>query len=83
MSRKKHAWSAYRETASTPDMNPDILWMAERAVESAVLEDFTDALFDNIAQLQHITEETQSRHVRLGIELALREITRTLDEKTS
>lgn len=82
MSRRKHAWAAYRESAKSPDMDSDILWMAERAVESAVLEDFTDDIFNNIAQLQHITEETQSRYVRLGIELALREISRTLDERT-
>lgn len=73
MGRRKHAWAAY-QCLDPINEEQDVLQRAERLVEGAVIEDFTDALFVRLGQLTDITDETQSRHVALGIRLAIREI---------
>lgn len=73
MGRRKHAWAAY-QCLDPINEEQDVLQRAERLVEGAVIEDFTDTLFVRLGQLTDITDETQSRHVALGIRLAIREI---------
>lgn len=81
MGRRKHAWAAYR---CLDQINEDdvVLQRAERLVEGATLEDFTDTVFERIGELVNLAEETQSRHVALGIRLALRELLQVQDDWT-
>ena len=81
MGRRKHAWAAY-ECLDHINEEQDVLLRAQRLVEGAVIEDFTDAVLDRLGQLTDITDETQSRHVALGIRLALREILQVQDDWT-
>lgn len=83
MSRRKHAWVQYHDVATSPEMDADILYTAQRSVESAVIEDFTDRVLHDIQELSHVAEECQSRHVRFGIQLAIREILRATEDFTS
>lgn len=81
MGRRKHAWAAY-ECLDHINEEQDVLLRAQRLVEGAVIEDFTDAMLDRLGQLTDITDETQSRHVALGIRLAIREILQVQDDWT-
>lgn len=81
MGRRKHAWAAY-EMAQAELAGDDRVFHAERSVEGAVIEDFTDALFERIGQLEDVIADTESRHVLLGVRLALREMHNTLNDWT-
>lgn len=82
MGRRKHAWAAYE---CLDHLNEDavVLQRTQRLVEGATLEDFTDAVFERIGELVNLAEETQSRHVALGIRLALREMLQVQDDWTA
>jgi len=82
MGRRKHAWAAY-ECLDPINEEQDVLLRAQRLVEGAVIEDFTDALFERIGELVNLAEETQSRHVALGIRLAMRELQQVQDDWTA
>lgn len=79
MGRRKHAWAAY-ECLDQINEDDVVLQRAQRLVEGATLEDFTDAVFERIGEVVSLAEETQSRHVVLGIRLALREILQVQDD---
>jgi hypothetical protein len=82
MGRRKHAWTAYEIVRTEEGDDSDRIFHAGRAVEGAVIEDFTDAVFERIGQLESVVEDSQSRHVLLGVRLAIREIHNTVDEWT-
>jgi len=82
MGRRKHAWAAYEMVQAEEHTNDDRVFDATRAVEGAVIEDFTDAVFERIGQLESVIEDSQSRHVLLGVRLAIREIHNTVDDWT-
>lgn len=81
MGRRKHAWAAYE---CLDHLNEDavVLQRAQRLVEGATLEDFTDAVLERIGEMVSLAEETQSRHVALGMRLAVREILQVQDDWT-
>lgn len=82
MGRRKHAWAAYEMVQAEEHTSDDRVFDATRAVEGAVIEDFTDALFERIGELESVVEDSQSRHVLLGVRLALREMKNTLYDWT-
>lgn len=81
MGRRKHAWAAY-QCLDPINEEQDVLQRAERLVQGAIIEDFTDALFERLDELVTLADETQSRHVALGLRMAIRELHKTQDDWT-
>jgi hypothetical protein len=82
MGRRKHAWTAYEYSKESESENKsDLVWRAARAVEGAVVEDFTDAVFERLGELEDTLNLNSD--VKLGYELAMRELRNTYLDWTS
>ena len=78
MSRKKHAWNALWDCVGA-HATVDEIFRAERAVENAVIEDFTDRVYEEIEQLFSLLDAAPNDDIKLGILLAENAMRKTLD----
>lgn len=77
MSRKKHAWTAFWNVQQSG--TSDELHRAERVVEAASVEDFTDLVYEETEQLLNLLDQAPNNDIRLGILMTLDAIRKTLN----
>lgn len=78
MSRKKHSWNALW-TLRENDATIDDIFNAERVVECAIAEDFSDSVYEETEQLLNMLEVAPNNDIKLGILLAQHAMRKTLD----
>lgn len=76
MSRKKWAWDAYL-TAEGVDQK----LMAMDALEMAIIEDFTDDVYERFEVLDSMLEQAMNTDIKLGLILARNALRETLDNR--
>ena len=74
MSRRKHAWDAYRSTE-----NSDATYETQRAIEVAAIEDFMDDVHGSIGRIDCLLDEAPNNSIKLGLLLVQNILRETLD----